>query len=129
GAPRACRKRGRAGWNRRPAVSLTVSNRPAVSSPTFVLTSHQPKIPARPSAFALDASAQPPPPVTRLAEPTPAFASRIGWLAEPKPRRGRSGAAKAGRPGGNRTPNPRFWRPVLCQLSYWPTASLVTADG
>ena len=26
-----------------------------------------------------------------------------------------------GRPGGNRTPNPRFWRPVLCQLSYWPT--------
>ena len=25
-----------------------------------------------------------------------------------------------GRPGGNRTPNPRFWRPVLCQLSYWP---------
>src|SRR5262249_41727250 len=23
-----------------------------------------------------------------------------------------------GRPGGNRTPNPRFWRPVLCQLSY-----------
>src|SRR5437867_3682076 len=29
--------------------------------------------------------------------------------------------AKAGRPGGNRTPNPRFWRPVLCQLSYWPS--------
>src|SRR5262249_30437874 len=28
--------------------------------------------------------------------------------------------AKTGRPGGNRTPNPRFWRPVLCQLSYWP---------
>ena len=27
---------------------------------------------------------------------------------------------RAGRPGGNRTPNPRFWRPVLCQLSYWP---------
>ena len=26
----------------------------------------------------------------------------------------------SGRPGGNRTPNPRFWRPVLCQLSYWP---------
>src|SRR5262249_3137384 len=22
--------------------------------------------------------------------------------------------------GGNRTPNPRFWRPVLCQLSYCP---------
>src|SRR5262249_11552135 len=28
--------------------------------------------------------------------------------------------AVRGRPGGNRTPNPRFWRPVLCQLSYWP---------
>ena len=27
---------------------------------------------------------------------------------------------RPGRPGGNRTPNPRFWRPVLCQLSYWP---------
>ena len=26
----------------------------------------------------------------------------------------------AGRPGGNRTPNLRFWRPPLCQLSYWP---------
>src|SRR5262249_15930309 len=26
-----------------------------------------------------------------------------------------------GRPGGNRTPNPRFWRPVLCQLSYCPS--------
>src|SRR4029453_16968944 len=25
-----------------------------------------------------------------------------------------------GRTGGNRTPNPRFWRPVLCQLSYCP---------
>ena len=24
--------------------------------------------------------------------------------------------SSAGRPGGNRTPNPRFWRPVLCQL-------------
>ena len=27
---------------------------------------------------------------------------------------------KNGRPGGNRTPNLRFWRPSLCQLSYWP---------
>ena len=26
-----------------------------------------------------------------------------------------------GRPGGTRTPSPRFWRPVLYQLSYWPT--------
>ena len=24
------------------------------------------------------------------------------------------------RPGGSRTPSPRFWRPVLYQLSYWP---------
>ncbi len=27
---------------------------------------------------------------------------------------------KTGRPGGTRTPNLRFWRPLLCQLSYWP---------
>ena len=25
-----------------------------------------------------------------------------------------------GRPGGARTPNSRFWRPVLYQLNYWP---------
>src|ERR1043165_6437151 len=25
-----------------------------------------------------------------------------------------------GRPRGTRTPNLRFWRPLLCQLSYWP---------
>src|SRR5262245_7830928 len=29
---------------------------------------------------------------------------------------------REGRPGGNRTPNLRFWRPSLCQLSYWPSA-------
>src|SRR6266545_4848611 len=29
-----------------------------------------------------------------------------------------------GRPGGTRTPNPRFWRPVLHQLSYWPMSLL-----
>src|SRR5690606_30366635 len=28
--------------------------------------------------------------------------------------------SQTGRPRGNRTPNPRFWRPVLYQLSYWP---------
>ena len=28
-----------------------------------------------------------------------------------------------GRSGGTRTPNPRFWRPVLCQLSYTPKSS------
>ena len=27
---------------------------------------------------------------------------------------------KVGRPGGTRTPNGRFWRPVLYQLNYWP---------
>ena len=25
----------------------------------------------------------------------------------------------SGTPGGTRTPNLRFWRPLLCQLSYW----------
>ena len=37
----------------------------------------------------------------------------------------RASRAEVGRPGGNRTPNPRFWRPVLCQLSYWPTAARI----
>ena len=27
---------------------------------------------------------------------------------------------KVGRPGGTRTPNARFWRPVLYHLNYWP---------
>src|SRR5215813_747266 len=31
-----------------------------------------------------------------------------------------AGRGELGRPGGNRTPNLRFWRPSLCQLSYWP---------
>ena len=26
----------------------------------------------------------------------------------------------SGRPGGTRTPNLRFWRPMLYQLSHWP---------
>ena len=26
---------------------------------------------------------------------------------------------RIGTPGGTRTPNLRFWRPLLCQLSYW----------
>src|SRR5260221_7154517 len=30
----------------------------------------------------------------------------------------------SGRPGGPRTPNLRFWRPSLCQLSYWPNSLL-----
>src|SRR3989304_4658545 len=29
----------------------------------------------------------------------------------------------SGRPGGSRTPNLRFWRPPLYQLSYWPIKS------
>src|SRR6202521_398093 len=29
-----------------------------------------------------------------------------------------------GRSGGARTPNPRFWRPVLYQLSYTPSSSI-----
>jgi hypothetical protein len=38
------------------------------------------------------------------------------------------------RPGGTRTPNPRFWRPVLYQLSYGPlypepARLLPTANG
>src|SRR5712692_3931648 len=35
----------------------------------------------------------------------------------------------SGRPGGNRTPNPRFWRPVLCQLSYWPSPFRIAECG
>src|ERR1700679_1105763 len=41
----------------------------------------------------------------------------------------------AGRSGGARTPNPRFWRPVLYQLSYTPNSSFnnrrddASADG
>jgi hypothetical protein len=31
-----------------------------------------------------------------------------------------------GRPGGTRTPNTRFWRPVLYQLNYWPRAFSTT---
>src|SRR5271170_961572 len=33
-----------------------------------------------------------------------------------------------GRPGGNRTPNLRFWRPPLCQLSYWPAEKQLLQD-
>ena len=38
-------------------------------------------------------------------------------------RTGIFGGPVANRPGGNRTPNRRFWRPVLYQLSYGPTTS------
>ena len=30
----------------------------------------------------------------------------------------------SGRPGGTRTPNLRFWRPMLYQLSHWPIFSI-----
>src|SRR5260370_38664698 len=33
-------------------------------------------------------------------------------------------SSKNGRSGGTRTPGPRFWRPMLYQLSYTPTARL-----
>src|SRR5580693_10785818 len=39
-------------------------------------------------------------------------------------------ATSSGRAGGNRTPNRRFWRPPLCQLSYCPSHALrATVDG
>src|SRR5262245_52052336 len=31
----------------------------------------------------------------------------------------RTSILPTGTPGGTRTPNLRFWRPLLCQLSYW----------
>src|SRR5690348_13956639 len=43
-------------------------------------------------------------------------------------RRARARISAAGRSGGARTPNPRFWRPVLYQLSYAPNA-LLSARG
>ena len=41
-------------------------------------------------------------------------------------RRRRAGACRA---GGTRTPNRRFWRPVLCQLSYCPPEPAGRLDG
>src|SRR5215475_15181095 len=34
-----------------------------------------------------------------------------------------------GRSGGTRTPGPRFWRPMLYQLSYTPTGPLLAMAG
>src|ERR1700758_5283930 len=34
-----------------------------------------------------------------------------------------------GRSGGARTPNPRFWRPVLYQLSYTPSVDPESSPG
>src|ERR1041384_6156611 len=36
---------------------------------------------------------------------------------------------KFGRRGGNRTPNQRFWRPLLYQLSYTPVRGLSLDDA
>src|SRR5664279_949324 len=36
----------------------------------------------------------------------------------------RSSSKEGGRPGGARTPNTRFWRPMLYQLNYGPTWGL-----
>src|SRR5215475_12275802 len=36
-----------------------------------------------------------------------------------------AGLSTSGTPGGTRTPNLRFWRPLLCQLSYWRVVSSV----
>src|SRR3984893_1702205 len=46
--------------------------------------------------------------------------SPIWRLARPVPSRERENTSGVGRSGGARTPNPRFWRPVLYQLSYTP---------
>src|SRR5690606_26721165 len=43
-----------------------------------------------------------------------------------------SPSLRHGTPGGTRTPNLRFWRPLLCQLSYWRVQKnwhLLDADG
>src|SRR6185503_8331125 len=56
-----------------------------------------------------------------LANPPSRFAlrrTRRHWLANQA--RSHARRAKVGRSGGTRTPSPRFWRPVLYQLSYWP---------
>ena len=63
------------------------------------------------TSFAVSA----PPPTTSVC----GAASFIDLIAHPLLAT-RSPAPRAGRPGGNRTPNLRFWRPPLCQLSYWP---------
>src|ERR1700682_155254 len=44
------------------------------------------------------------------------------WATGP-PSSSMPGAPKHGRSGGARTPTPRFWRPVLYQLSYTPKSN------
>src|SRR5687767_13851130 len=49
-------------------------------------------------------------------------------LAPVGPRAG-AGPIRYGTPGGTRTPNLRFWRPLLCQLSYWRNVFSENGDG
>src|SRR5512143_2577208 len=42
--------------------------------------------------------------------------------------RGEEFAGGECRPGGTRTPSLRFWRPLLCQLSYWPVRNRAAPD-
>ena len=76
------------------------TRRPHHPSPASCRTPRQQR--ARPSGRARRIG-----PVPRLPSP----------LASHPPHAPRTSAS---RPGGNRTPNPRFWRPVLYQLSYGP---------
>src|SRR5690606_11667496 len=57
----------------------------------------------------------------------PGHASRM--LVRPPAFESLSPVLFSGRPGGNRTPNLRFWRPPLCQLSYWPSTCHVPFAG
>ena len=49
---------------------------------------------------------------------------RIGTNSAPKSSKILKIPNTSNRPGGNRTPNLRFWRPSLCQLSYWPVIDI-----
>src|SRR3954449_6295735 len=49
----------------------------------------------------------------------PAFSIFAFMFPDLKRDRERPHDYSAGTPGGTRTPNLRFWRPLLCQLSYW----------
>src|SRR5690349_4576510 len=75
--------------------------------------------------LALGAAAAPRfPPAPRLGSLHSARASTLAPFRSPSPHPINQPACytptRTGRTGGNRTPNPRFWRPVLCQLSYCP---------
>src|ERR1051326_154776 len=48
------------------------------------------------------------------------FYLKSRWIVSPGCGLAAPPAGSDGRSGGARTPNPRFWRPVLYQLSYTP---------